>query len=118
MEQSQLMKNVNMLKQENRKVRGHCVLLLRRLWELKLISKNQQENTSDHQTQQQQVGTGSWVRLVLLTISHWTPCLFTAPPILLPIPFLIHIPNQPPTSRTVIVYFSVYAHVFWDVSLF
>ncbi|XP_028614338.1 uncharacterized protein LOC114613263 [Grammomys surdaster] len=54
MEQSQLMKNVNMLKQENRKVRGHCVLLLRRLWELKLIHKNQQETTSDHQTQQQQ----------------------------------------------------------------
>nr|XP_034353115.1 disks large homolog 5-like isoform X2 [Arvicanthis niloticus] len=54
MEQSQLMKKVNMLKQENRKIREHCDLVLQHLGKLKLICKNQQEDTSDHQTQQQQ----------------------------------------------------------------
>jgi hypothetical protein len=70
MAQAQLKNKVNMLKQENRRIWGRCATLQQNLEELKMIYKNQLEDTSDPQTQQQQVGTGSWVRLLLFTISH------------------------------------------------
>ncbi|XP_021058484.1 putative mediator of RNA polymerase II transcription subunit 26 [Mus pahari] len=54
MAQSQLKTKVDMLKQENRKIRRQCAALQQNLGELRLIYKNQPEDTSDPQTQQQQ----------------------------------------------------------------
>ncbi|NP_001028386.1 Protein E330034G19Rik isoform 1 [Mus musculus] len=54
MAQAQLKNKVNMLKQENRRIWGRCATLQQNLEELKMIYKNQLEDTSDPQTQQQQ----------------------------------------------------------------
>lgn len=81
MEHSQMKKNVDVLRQESRDIWEQCVLLQRHLRDLKLTF-NQEDTTSEHQTQQQQqkVGTSSWVRLVLLSISQWLPlCSSTHP---------------------------------------
>lgn len=48
-----------------------CALLLQCLGKLKLIYNNEQES-SNYQTQQEQVGTGNWVRLMSHAI-----CLLT-----------------------------------------
>lgn len=68
MGQSELKKKVDMQRQENKKLHADLAPLQHHLWDLKPSYKDQQEETSDLQTQQQQVGTGSWVRLVSSTI--------------------------------------------------
>ncbi|XP_037064183.1 LOW QUALITY PROTEIN: disks large homolog 5-like [Peromyscus leucopus] len=66
MEQTQLKKKVDMLRQENKKLMEDWVLLKHHLKDLKVICKDQEKETSDLQTQQQQVGAGpensSWNR--------------------------------------------------------
>ncbi|XP_052588298.1 disks large homolog 5-like [Peromyscus californicus insignis] len=56
MEQTQLEKKVGMLRQENNKLMEDWILLKHHSKDLKLICKDQEEETSDLQTQQQQVG--------------------------------------------------------------
>ena len=62
MEQPQLNKKVDMLRQEKKKLQKDWVLLKHHLEDLNLICKNQDEETSDLKIQQQQVGTGTWYR--------------------------------------------------------
>uniref|UniRef100_A0A8C8UI32 Disks large homolog 5 N-terminal domain-containing protein n=1 Tax=Peromyscus maniculatus bairdii TaxID=230844 RepID=A0A8C8UI32_PERMB len=61
MEQTQLKKKVDMLRQENKKLMEDWVLLKHHLKDLKVICKDQEKETSDLQTQQQQVGAGRWL---------------------------------------------------------
>lgn len=67
MEQSQQMKKLDMLRLEKEKLLEEWVLLKHHLGELKVLSKDQEE-TSDLQNEQQQVGTGSWVTVRSSTI--------------------------------------------------
>ncbi|XP_036023921.1 cytoplasmic polyadenylation element-binding protein-like [Onychomys torridus] len=56
MEHTQLKENVDMLRLENKNRREDWVLLKHHLEAFKLICEDQEEETSDLQTQQQQVG--------------------------------------------------------------
>lgn len=117
MGQTRLKKKVDMLRQENKKLQEDLALLQYHLQDLRPSDKDQQEETSDLQTQQQQVETGSWVKLMSGTICPLDACLLMHPPLLSPITLEIHTPSQPPTSCTVIVHFSVFTQGFWEVNL-
>ena len=82
MQHSQLKKKVDLLRQEKKKLRADWVLLMRHVEDLKVLSKNQEEN-SDVKTQQQQVGQASesgysLAPFALLTALCPSPtCVFT-----------------------------------------
>ena len=57
MQHSQLEKKVDLLRQEKKKLRDDWVLLMQHVEDLKVLCKDQEENT-DVNTQQQQVGAG------------------------------------------------------------
>ncbi|MGE9640634.1 hypothetical protein ACQP3J_26630, partial [Escherichia coli] len=63
MEQTQLNKKVDTLRQEKKKLQEDWALLKHHLEELKAICKDQEEETSDLKIQQQQVGSGTWYQL-------------------------------------------------------
>ena len=55
MQHRQLKKKVRLLRQEQKKLRDYWVLLMQHVEDLKVLCKDQEEN-SDVNTQQQQVG--------------------------------------------------------------
>ncbi|XP_052588300.1 disks large homolog 5-like [Peromyscus californicus insignis] len=67
MEQSQLKKKLDMLKQEKENLLEDWVVLKHHLGDLQVLRKDQEE-ISDLHNQQQQVGTGSWVTVRSSTI--------------------------------------------------
>lgn len=74
MELNQLKKKVDMLRRHrNKKVLEDEALVQQYLWDLKGPHKDQQEETIDFQSQEQQVETGSFVRLMVSSIC---PCNF------------------------------------------
>lgn len=81
MEQTQLKKKVAMLKQEKKKLLEGWALLQQHLRDMKLLCKDQEEETTGLQTQQQQVGAGSWARTRSSTICSCNPNLSVLPPI-------------------------------------
>jgi hypothetical protein len=100
------------LKWESKNVQIDWALIQKYLVGMNLNGKEEQEKTSNLETQQLQAGTSTSVRLILSdTICPLDPSFLS------PTTFLIHTPNQPPTSWNVVVHCSFYKHIFWEVSL-
>ena len=90
MQETQLEKKVDMLRQEKKKLLEDWDLLRTHLEDWKVICKDKEEDTSDLKSQQQQVGAGKAVRLRSTTI-----CPLTAS---LPIPPCVLSPSSPVSS--------------------
>ena len=93
-------------KGESEEVQIDWALIEKYLVDLNLNGKDKQEQTSNHETQQLQVGTSSSLKLILSdTICPLGPSLLS------PTTFLIHTPNQPPTSWNV-VFIALFIHTY------
>ena len=75
MQETQLEKKVDMLRQEKKKLLEDWDLLRTHLEDWKVICKDKEEDTSDLKSQQQQVGAGKAVRLRSTTICPLTASL-------------------------------------------
>lgn len=62
MEQTQLRKKVDMLRQEIKKLQEDWVLLKHHLEDVDVVFKDREEEICDLKIQQQQVGAGTWYR--------------------------------------------------------
>ena len=93
MEYSQLIKNMDTLRQDTRQHLDECDLLKYCMEDLNVASKDKEEETNDLRSQQQQVRVGRWVRLRSGTI-----CLSECLSAHSPTTFLISVPILPPTS--------------------
>jgi hypothetical protein len=112
MEKNLIKKMPVLLKQESKEVQIDWALIQKCLVAMNLNGKEEQEQTSNLETQQLQVGTSTSVRLILSdTICPLDPSLPS------PTTILIYTPNQPPNSWNLVVHCSFYTHIFWEVSL-
>ena len=112
MEENLIKKKLVILKQESKKVQTDWALIHQYLVDLNLSGKDEKKETSNLETREHQVGASSSVRLILSN----TICPLHHS-LLPPTTFLIHAPKQPPISWNVVIYCSVYAQVFWEVSI-
>jgi hypothetical protein len=107
MEKSHMKKKLVTLKQESKEVQADWALIHQYLVDLNLSGKDEQEENSNLETREHQVGASSSVRLILSN----TICPLHHS-LLPPTTFLIHSPKQLPTSWNIVIHCSVYAQVF------
>ncbi|EGV93574.1 hypothetical protein I79_023590 [Cricetulus griseus] len=103
MEQAQLHKKVDTLRQEKKKLQENWALLKHHLEDLNAICKDQEEETSDLKIQQQQVGSGTWYQLRFAIFSHLTAFLLIHASVHSHILLLTHAPTQTTTHAILVI---------------